>query len=36
MKKWLDDKGKEKDDERFEKVIRLDKKVKKLIEKVNE
>jgi hypothetical protein len=36
IKKWLDDNGKHKDDETFEKVITLDKKLKKLIEKLNE
>lgn len=35
-KKWLDDNGKHKDDETLEKVITLDKKLKKLIEKLNE
>lgn len=36
IKKWLDDNGKHKDEETFEKVITLDKKLKKLIEKLNE
>lgn len=36
IKKWLDDNGKHKDDETLEKVITLDKKLKKLIEKLNE
>lgn len=36
IKKWLDDNGKHKDDETTEKVITLDKKLKKLIEKLNE
>lgn len=37
IKKWLDDdNGKYKDDETIEKVITLDKKLKKLIEKLNE
>lgn len=35
-KKWLDDNGEHKDDETLEKVITLDKKLKKLIEKLNE
>ena len=35
IKKWLDDNGKHKDDETLEKVITLDKKLKKLIEKLN-
>ena len=34
IKKWLDDNGKHKDDETLEKVITLDKKLKKLIEKL--
>lgn len=36
IKKWLDDNGKSQDDEILEKVITLDKKLKKLIEKLNE
>ena len=36
IKKWLDDNGKHKDDVTLEKVITLAKKLKKLIEKLNE
>lgn len=36
IKKWLDDNGKSQDNETLEKVITLDKKLKKLIEKLNE
>lgn len=36
IKKWLDENGKHQDDETTEKVITLDKKLKKLIEKLNE
>ena len=36
IKKWLDDNGKHKDDETLEKVITLEKKLNKLVEKLNE